>query len=351
MKRPTRNDVAKMAGVSSATVSYVINNGPRPVAPETRARVLTAIKDLRYQPHLVAQSLRNGKTNTVGLLIQSLVPSYNALLINEIENNLARNGYGLILASSHESPQREALMLNLLVNRGIDGLLFAPTSDVNRELIKTLIAEGVKIVFVDRFIEGVPADAVMSDNVKAARYATEYLVNTGCKNFLCVSFSDEASSAKDRATGFIQALEDHQISPENRYVVIVKYAAGEIVENCLQEHFASHGIPDGIVCTTEDFMVSVTQFLQNSGISVPRQVRVVGGFNNSKWNELLIPPLPIVCQNLQRVAQRSVEILLDRIRGNEASPQKELIEVAYLHFDDPESLSVGDFHSTSNGLI
>ncbi len=339
MKRPTRNDVAKLAGVSAATVSYVINGGPHQVAPETRTRVLDAIKELRYRPQMVAQSLKNGKTKAVGLLVQSLVPSYNALLVNEIENHLARHGYGLILASSHEDPQREEYMLNMLMSRGIDGLLFAPTSDNNRELVETLIAEGVKIVFVDRCIEGVQVDAVMSDNVKAARYATEYLIKTGCKRFLCVSFSEEASSAKDRTAGFIQALEDHHIPSENHSVVVVKYAAGETVENCLREHFASHGITDGILCTTEDFIVSVTQYLQTLGIEVPRQVRVVGGFNNSTWNELLAPPLPIICQNLQVVAQRSVEILVDRMNGNVAPPQTELIEVTHLHFDQSEFLS------------
>jgi len=298
-----------------------------------------AIKELRYQPQLVARSLRNGKTKAVGLLVQSLIPSYNALLINEIENHLARHGYGLILASSHEDPQREEYMLNMLVSRGIDGLLFAPTSNHNRELVETLIAEGVKIVFVDRCIEGVQADVVMSDNFKASRYATEYLVKTGCKNFVCMSFSEEASSAKDRTAGFIQALEDHHVPPENRFVVIVKYAAGETVENCLREHFGSHGIPDGILATTEDFIVSVTQYLRSIGIEVPRQVRVVGGFNNSTWNELLSPPLPIICQNLQTVAHRSVEILVDRMRGNTAPPQTELIKVSYLHFDESERIS------------
>jgi transcriptional regulator with XRE-family HTH domain len=107
MKRPTMKDVARATGVSEATVSYVINNGPRPVQKDTRQKILTAINDLGYRPHAIARSLKKGSTRTVGFLVQSLISPFVSNLVNSIEKNLAKHDYGLILASAHENCERE----------------------------------------------------------------------------------------------------------------------------------------------------------------------------------------------------------------------------------------------------
>ena len=132
-KRPTRNDVARLAGVSVATVSYVINNGPRPVSEETRARVLGAVQQLSYRPHAIARSLKTGRTHTVGLLIPTLLSPGFAYLINEVEDCLAQHDYTLVLASSHENGERERRVLDVMASQSIDGLLFTPSTARQRD--------------------------------------------------------------------------------------------------------------------------------------------------------------------------------------------------------------------------
>jgi LacI family transcriptional regulator len=333
MYRPTRNDVAKLAKVSTATVSYVLNDGPRPVAKSTRARVQAAIKKLKYHPHAIARSLSKGKTQTVGFLAPSLVAAFQAHLVDAVEENLARRGYDLLLASSHEDSAHEIHVLNTLASRSIDGLLLVPTSSGSGAKIRELIARGLPVVFVDRYVAGVAVDVVATDNQEAARHATSYLIGKGCRRLVCISFSDEASSAIDRVKGFRQALSQHGLAAQDHPVLHVRYAAGESVSAKLAAHLARSGVPDGILCTTDGFLIETVKFLRSQEVRVPGQVQVTGGFFVSPWNEILDPPLPIVSQDYQRIADQAVRLLIERIEATAPAPapRVQLVPANYLH--------------------
>jgi len=333
MYRPTRNDVAKLAKVSTATVSYVLNDGPRPVAKATRARVQAAIKRLKYHPHAIARSLSKGKTQTIGFLAPSLVAAFQAHLVDAVEEDLARRGYDLLLASSHEDSAHEIHVLNTLASRSIDGLLLVPTSSGSGAKIRELIARGLPVVFVDRYVPGVAADRVATDNLEAARHATSYLIEKGCKRLVCISFSDEASSAIDRVEGFRRAISEHGLVARDHTVLHVRYAAGESVSTKLSSYLARSGVPDGILCTTDGFLIETVKFLRSQGVRVPGQVQVTGGFFVSPWNEILDPPLPIISQDYQRIADQAVQFLIDRIetKGPAVAPRLQLVPANYLH--------------------
>ena len=329
MKRPTMRDVAKAAGVSEATVSYVINNGPRPVQKETRQKILAAINDLGYRPHAIARSLKKGSTRTVGLLVQSLISPFVSNLVNSIEKNLAKHDYGLILSSAHENCEREGKMINTLASQSIDGLLYIPTSCSNANLINRLLQEGLPVVFVDREVKGVPADIVKTDHKEAARKVTQDLIHNGCRRILCISFSDEASSALERVDGYLLALQENGISPDEDLIYIFQYSSDESLEKSLLKHIDLHGMPDGILTTTENILIDVADTLRKINVAIPEQVQVAGGFFNSPWNKLLTPPLPVVSQNYEEISKRAVEFLLERINGNTEPPRIDLIEPIY----------------------
>jgi LacI family transcriptional regulator len=326
-KRATRNDVAKLAGVSVATISYVVNNGPRPVSEETHARVSAAIEKLGYRPHAIARSLKLGNTRTIGLLVPSLLPSLFGHLVTAVEDQLANRDYGLILASSHEDYNRETHMLNVLVDRSIDGLLYIPMSSRLNESIMEIIDRGIPVVFVDRYTPGVPADVVMTDNVGAARQVTNHMIQSGCRKIVCISFSDEASSALDRVEGYRQALRDHNLPVDEKMILLAMWPFGESVASSLLAHIDTYGLPDGIFCTVEGFFSEVIKTLRQIGVRVPDQIQVAGGFtaSPSPWQELMDKSIPIVRQNYQSIAQRAVEILINRLSGEISSPRTILV--------------------------
>lgn len=335
-KRSTRRDVADLAGVSVATVSYVVNDGPRPVSEETRERVLVAIEQLRYRPHAIARSLKTGNTRTIGLLVQSLIEPYIGHLVNAVEDYLVDHDYGLILATSHENCERENRMIDVLASQHIDGLLFIPASCNNKESVTQLMEQGIPVVFMDRYIPGVSADVVMSDNINASRTSTNFMINKGCRRIVCISFSQDASSAIDRVEGYRMALQENGIPVDEELILNVNHAIGEVVGPYLDEFFYNNGLPDGILCTAERFVVDTRKHLKQNQISVPGQVLVVGGFFNSPWNALLDPPVPIVNQDFQRIAHTASEFLIERLQGIESPPRTVLIEVEFLSHIDKE---------------
>lgn len=330
-KRATRRDVAELAGVSVATVSYVVNNGPRPVSEETRQRVLDAIAELRYRPHAIARSLKTGSTRTIGLLVQSLIEPYVGYLVNAVEDYLVDHDYGLILATSHENCERENRMIDVLSSQHIDGLIFIPASCNNKEPVMQLIDQGIPVIFMDRYIPGVEADVVMSDNVTASKTATNYMIKQGCRRIVCISFSQEASSAIDRVDGYRTALRENGISKEEEIILNVNYAVGETVDRYLDNYIEKFGLPDGILCTVERFIVDTIKRLKKQQIHVPEQVLVVGGFFNSPWNALLDSPVPIVNQDYQRIAQTAIQFLMERLQGIEYPPRTVLIKAEFLN--------------------
>jgi LacI family transcriptional regulator len=325
-KRPTRDDVAELAGVSVATVSYVINDGPRPVSEGTRARVLDAIEQLGYRPHAIARSLKTGRTRTVGLLIPTLLSPGFAYLINEVEDCLAAHDYALVLASSHEDGDRESRVLNVMLSQSIDGLLYTPSSPRLCDQVVQLINDGVPVVFVDRYIPGVPADTVMTDNVKAGRQATEYLIQQGCRHIVCVSFSHEASAAVERVEGYRQALRQHGLPVDEKMILVIPDPGGEAGMSALLEYSDRCGLPDGIMCNNQTHTIGVLKALRQRGVCVGDQVTVVGGFFVSPWDALLEPPLPLVNQDLQRMARQAVEFLMQRLGGDVSPPRMVLLD-------------------------
>ena len=222
-------------------------------------------------------------------------------------------------------------MLNTLASQSIDGLLYIPTSSTNGLLVSRLIQEGIPVVFVDRDIKGVSADVVMTDNIGAAKKATEYLVKKGCRKIFCISFSEEASSALDRVEGYRQALLENNIPLNEKYIFVFPYASGASIEGPLKAQIDALGMPDGILCTTDTMLIEVTKTLQQLSIRIPENVWITGAFFDSPWNLLLNPPLPVVSQKYDLIAEHAVKFLLDRINGNKEPPRVKLIEADFLH--------------------
>jgi LacI family transcriptional regulator len=331
-KRPTRSDVAKLAGVSVATVSYVVNSGPRPVAEETKRKVLSAIEELGYKPHAIARSLKTGNTQTIGVLIPNVVAGYFGHLVTELELRLAESGYSMLLANSQEDHDRERRMLSLLSERSIDGLLHVPISQKNASGVGRLIEDGIPVVFIDRYTPNVPADVVMTDNITAAKQVTSYMIDNCCRRIVCLTFHDEASSAFDRVEGYRQALIEHDIPVDENLILFSKWPFGDKAETILQNHFTTYGVPDGIFCTVEGFLAGTIRVARVLSANSQTRIQVAGGFTASfsPWLELLDSPIPILRQRIEVIAKQAVEYLMSRMQGDESPPRTTLVE-AELH--------------------
>ncbi|HMD88588.1 MAG TPA: LacI family DNA-binding transcriptional regulator [Anaerolineaceae bacterium] len=317
-KRPRREDVARLAGVSVATVSYVLNNSPKPVAEETRNKILLAIQQLGYRPHGLARSLKTGNTCTIGLVIPVIASPGMAYMASIVQDELSRHGYQVIMGNAYEDPDRENNLLEILISQPVDGMIVTPASVYETSRFNQIINMGIPLVFMDRYVQGIQTDCVVTDNLTAAYNATEYLIGQGCSTILSLSYSTVASSAQERMEGYHNALSAHGMRINPDQMLVIRDPNGDSMEKVIKEHIDRYGVPDGILCTTQELGLHFVRALQTQGIPIPPKKVVIF---DADWAELLSPPIPIIQQNLQSMALTAVQFLLNRLNGNTDPPK------------------------------
>jgi DNA-binding LacI/PurR family transcriptional regulator len=333
----TIKDVADLAGVSVATVSYVINK-TKPVAPETAARVYKAIEALDYKPNAVARSLRTRNTFTLGVIVSDITNPFFAALVRGVEDFAREHGYSVLICNTSEDPDNERLYLDLLSRRRMDGVLLAPVG-ANHDLINQLVKKGMKIVFVDRFIANINVPAILSKNEEGAYSATSHLLSYGHQKIGIVLGLPHISTTQERLAGYRKALREHGIEPDPRFEIRGESRVSEAREACLQL-LSQRDRPTAIFATNNFMTIGVMQAIHKLGLKCPDEISVVG-FDDFEWTEAFSPPLTTVAQNPYKMGVVAARILMDwlshdrracftcirletelRIRGSVAPPAK-----------------------------
>jgi LacI family transcriptional regulator len=207
-KNVTRNDVATAAGVSPATVSYVVNNGPRPVATETHQKVMDVIQELGYKPNALARSLRLQRTSTLGLILPDTSNPYFAEVVRGVEQYAFEYGYTVILCHSDYSVEREIQYVNVLHAERAAGVIWFPaTADPKPALM--LADYEIPMVVLDRTVPGIKCPSVLADNYKGACLATQYLIDLGHRDIGCIARPFDLQHSQERVKGFLATLSEN----------------------------------------------------------------------------------------------------------------------------------------------
>ena len=205
-RRVTRDDVAAAAGVSPSVVSYVVNDGPRNVAAETRMRVLAAMDELGYAPNMNGRAVRVSLTQTIGVVLPNIDNPFFAELAGQLEQVAYENGLALLIGNSNEEPEREERYIRSFVERQVDGILLVTVG--GRPLLTSVQATQTPVALLDR-----PQSAedripfVGIDNEAAARAITEHLIRHGHSRIACVAGPQDQQVSQARQAGWRQALE------------------------------------------------------------------------------------------------------------------------------------------------
>lgn len=309
----TIRDIAKRAGVSVATVSYVIN-GTKPVAPQTAARVRRVMEELDYYPNAAAQSLRTRTTHVIGAVISDITNPFFAILVRGIEDCARENGYSVLICNTSESLENERLYLELLCRRRVDGLILAPTGK-NDELIHRLIQRKMHIVFIDRVLPDIPAPAVLSRNEEGAYLATSHLIQYGHRRIGIVLGLSDVSTTKERYRGYLNALKDHGIPPDPSLVVRGYSRVAAAREAC--KTLLSRADPPTAIFATNNLMtIGAMQAIRESGLKCPQDISVVG-FDDFEWAGAFDPPLTTVAQRPYEIGRQATQILLAMIKDRQ----------------------------------
>ncbi len=308
----TIRTVADLAGVSTATVSHVINDTRAVSAPLT-ARVLDAMEQLHYHPDVVARSLRRRETLTLGLLVPSVEIPFFAVVAREVEAAANDLGYSVILCNSGWSLNRERQYIDNLLARRVDGLLCI-SMDMTAQHIAPLLRRNTPVVLFDEgTMPGIELDAVEIDNFQGAYDATVHLLGLGHHRIGCVTGIGNSPLNDARIHGYRQALEQAGIAFDPSLLYEGDYSAGSgltygrTLLDSLQP-------PTAVFAFNDLMAMGVMQAAYERGLHIPTDLAVIG-FDGLPLTAFISPPLSTVEQPVAAMSVAAIQMLLDRIRG------------------------------------
>jgi LacI family transcriptional regulator len=307
-------DVAQRAGVSSATVSRVLNGDGR-VAAASRERVLAATRELDYRPNRLARNLRRQTTETIGVVVSDIENPHFTQAVRAIENAAFERGCRVLLCNTDETPDKQRAYLEILAAERVRGVILVP-ADAADPMIGELIASGIPVVALDRGVDDPLADAVIADNHSAATRATRHLADHGCRMIGFIGGRPEIQTGQERLAGYLQAAEELSAPPmwaEGSFRVEGGRAA-------TIDLLARHPEIDGLLIANNLMTVGALKALRELGRTVGGDIGIVG-FDDPAWAELMQPPITALAQPVRRMAGQATEMLFERIEGRRAQPR------------------------------
>ena len=306
--------VANKAGVSTATVSRVLANF-KGIKENTRNKVLDTIKDLNYEVDSVARSLRQNKTNTIGIIVSNVLSQFYSIIAKSVEDKALESGYKLILCNSDDDPSKELEYLKILKSNKVDGIILTPTGK-NAEYINNIIESGIQVVLLDRLVEGVNCDSVLVDNYKGSYTATEYLLGRGYKKIAFIGGYIDRTTGRQRLDGYSMALKEAGIRVNNDLVKIgdfKKESGVKLTKELLEDTL----IPDALFSSNIDMTLGCLIAIKNAGLSIPEDIAIVG-FDDPDWSIIADPPLTTISQPVYELGLKATEILIKNINDKKS---------------------------------
>jgi LacI family transcriptional regulator len=313
--RVTRDDVARHAQVSTAVVSYVINNGPRTVAPETRRRVEQAIAALGYFPNTIARSLRSDQSNTIGLLLPSLTDPECAQIACDLQSVCHDEGYLVVLCASERDLASEERALGMLRNHQVDGVVILPTQD-SPALLRSLLFAGVPTVVIDRYLPNVHSITV--DDLAGGWMGTQHLLALGHRRIGILLQDIERTTESERLLGYSQALASSHIAHDER---LIQRSAAADSYDAMRRLLRLPKPPTAILTDNHTISLGAMRAIYAAGLRIPDDISIVG-YGASALAASFAPPLTTVqCSpfTLGHMAAQTVLRLATRHDSDSAS--------------------------------
>lgn len=317
----TIRDVARRAGVSSMTVSRVINRTGY-VRPETRRRVEAAVVELGYVPNTLARSLRVKRTKTLALVMTDITNPFFTTLARGVEDVASEHGFNVIFCNTDECEQKQTDYLTVLVQKQVDGVLLVPARS-SAEPIHFLQQHGIAVVVLDRRVPGATVDIVRCDSREAAQYLTQLLLALGHRRIGMLSGPVDVSTASDRVAGYHRAFAAARLEAPQDLVFADAYtvAGGQRMATCA---LAVTPPPTALFAANNFIGIGAYHVLRDQGLRVPEDISLVA-FDDLPPTVALDPFLTVAAQPAEEMGRRATELLLKRLSQHDGEPPEEIL--------------------------
>ncbi|HCI82931.1 MAG TPA: LacI family transcriptional regulator [Ktedonobacter sp.] len=300
-------DVAKAAGVSTATVSRVLTNGVH-VRQEVRERVMEAVARLDYRPNLLARSLRSQHSNTIGLIVSDIRNPFFTSISRAVEDMAYEQGYSLLLCNTDENPEKESIYLNLMHDENVAGVIFSPTRQTANNF--SVPDFSFPIVIVDRSVGNADVDAVLLDNVDAGYRLTMHLLENGYRSIAALC-GEMSTTGRERHRGYEKALQAHDLSSQTEHVKFIqpRIETGYVTA---MKMLTSANRPDAMLTTNSMIASGALQAIRECNLAIPDDIALVT-FDETTWAALVQPAITLIAQPTYEIGKTAAELLLQRI--------------------------------------
>ncbi|REG89780.1 LacI family DNA-binding transcriptional regulator [Winogradskyella sediminis] len=331
MKRKiTLKQIARELDVSISTVSKALRNS-KEISADTIQKVQAFAKLYNYRPNNIALSLKNRKTNTIGIIIPEIVHHFFSKVIRGVELVANQRGYNVIIGLSNESFSKEVINMEMLANGSIDGFILSMSKETLQQQdyhhYNETMNQGMPIVMFDRVVSDIRCDKVIVDDFNGAKNAVNKLIANKCKSIALITTRDYVSVGKLRTQGYIEALQEHHITPQAELILkmddTLDYEVHlEKLEAEIEQLFKAHEKIDGVFAVNELYALSAMKVARKLGLNVPEDIQVIG-FTDGVLSKHSTPSLTTVSQHAQQMGERAADLLIDKIESEFSTEEEQ----------------------------
>ncbi|WP_369414859.1 ribose operon transcriptional repressor RbsR [Erwinia persicina] len=330
----TMKDVARLAGVSTSTVSHVINNN-RFVSEAVREKVTSAVSQLNYAPSALARSLKLNQTHTIGMLLTASSNPFYSEVVRGVERSCYERGYSLVLCNTEGDEDRMNRSLETLLQKRVDGLLIMCTEShpPSAELLHRYPT--IPSVMMDWAPFEGSSDIIQDNSLLGGEMATQHLIARGYTRIACIAGPQDKTPARLRLEGYQQAMARAGLTVPAEYIVSsdFEFQGGFNAMNML---LALNPRPQAVFTSNDAMAVGVYHALYQAGMTIPQDIAVVG-YDDIELARYMTPPLSTVHQPKDELGELAIDALLHRLADPAAGPQLLILTPELM-----ERASVGD---------
>ena len=310
-KRLALSDIARQLNISTTTISFIINGKAeeKRISPELKEKVLKKIKELGYVPNQLAKSLRTGKTNIIGLVVEDISNSFFARVAHMIEEEVNKRGYKIIYCSSENSVDKMTEVINMFRESQVDGFIITPTEGSEKE-VSRLMKDKAHLILFDRYFPGLDTNYVVLDNTYGSYIGVKHLVERGYKKIGLVTTDSDQSQMVDRYNGYAKAIKEAGLKP---YVKRISYFDEPAVAIKKIEAFLNKkDKPDAVFFATNYLGIYGLEAITQLKLKIPADIGVVT-FDDHDLFRLFSPSITVIAQPIADMSKAMINVLLDEI--------------------------------------
>jgi LacI family transcriptional regulator len=306
-------DIANSLNVSKTTVSFILNGRAQEkrISAELVERVLKFVEEVGYKPNSLAKSLRTGKSNIIGLMVEDISNPFFASIARLIEDRAYKNGYKIIYCSTDNDTRKTQDLITMFRERHVDGYIIAPPEGIQED-IESLLKEGLPVVLFDRFLPRVKTDYVVVDNLFSTYNATSHFIEQGYKNVAFITFSSMQTQMQARVEGYRKALTEHKL--KSNLLEIIFDQNDELIMGPITSFLDKNKNIDAILFGTNHVGTCGLKVINKMGLKVPQDLALIS-FDDYDVFELFSPPVTAIAQPIEEIADNVITVLLKKLNS------------------------------------